>query len=444
MRRILFSCVGSTDPVRGLRDGSMLHIMRHYRPDKVVLYLSAEIREKDAKDHRFQRAFDDFEQRVPDYRPEIVRIESDIRDVSDFDCFYDEFGKYIRELQTAEPDAEILLNLSSGSVQMKMTLALLSADLRFRTRGIQVKTPEKAASKAQRTTDKGYDLEAEIELNEDFETDAPNRCEEPRLFMVQRETEKNQIRALLDAYNYEAISMMKPLLPSESMTLIHFLQMRAEYRYAEAEETAKLLGRTLPFKLYPIGKDLHASKRIRKEYREVSEYLLCLKLLQKNGKLTDLVIRLNPLILRLQKAYLKSCCDFDCEEIIDHSNGHEYICPQKICAYSAELAQHLSDAERRDINLSFCMRLIAYFGKNETEEGKLFHKLSKLNQKHRNTSAHTLNNITEEDIKESMGISSKILIEKLEKLLKTIYGDLCAPKLFDIYDTCNAYIYQMI
>lgn len=186
MKRILFSCVGSTDPVRGLRDGSMLHIMRHYRPDKVVLYLSAEIREKDAKDHRFQRAFDDFEQRVPDYRPEIVRIESDIRDVSDFDCFYDEFGKYIRELQTAEPDAEILLNLSSGSVQMKMTLALLSADLRFRTRGIQVKTPEKAASKAQRTTDKGYDLEAEIELNEDFETDAPNRCEEPRLFMVQR------------------------------------------------------------------------------------------------------------------------------------------------------------------------------------------------------------------------------------------------------------------
>ena len=46
MKRILFSCVGSTDPVRGLRDGSMLHIMRHYRPDKVVLYLSAEIRER--------------------------------------------------------------------------------------------------------------------------------------------------------------------------------------------------------------------------------------------------------------------------------------------------------------------------------------------------------------------------------------------------------------
>ena len=90
---------------------------------------------------------------------------------------------------------------------------------------------------------------------------------------------------------------------------------------------------------------------------------------------------------------------------------------KKICAYSADFAQHFSDAERRDINLIFCMRLIAYFGKNETEEGKLFRKLSELNQKHRNTSAHTLNNITEEDIKESMGISSKILIEKLEKLL---------------------------
>lgn len=200
MKRILFSCVGSSDPVRGFRDGSMLHIVRHYRPDKVVLYLSAEIREDDAEDHRFQLVFDDFKKHIPDYPFEVVRIESDVRDVSDFDRFYDEFGKYIRELQIEHPEAEILLNLSSGSVQMKMTLALLAADLRFHTKGIQVKTPEKAASKAQRTTDDKYDLETEIALNEDFEADAPKRCEEPKLFMVQREMEKNQIKALLKTY----------------------------------------------------------------------------------------------------------------------------------------------------------------------------------------------------------------------------------------------------
>lgn len=47
-------------------------------------------------------------------------------------------------------------------------------------------------------------------------------------------------------------------------------------------------------------------------------------------------------------------------------------------------------------------------------------------------------------IHDVLHISSKILIEKLENLLSVVYGDLCAPKLFDIYDTCNTHIYQMI
>lgn len=448
MKRILFSCVGSSDPVRGFRDGSMLHIVRHYRPDKVVLYLSAEIREDDAEDHRFQLVFDDFKKHIPDYPFEVVRIESDVRDVSDFDRFYDEFGKYIRELQIEHPEAEILLNLSSGSVQMKMTLALLAADLRFHTKGIQVKTPEKAASKAQRTTDDKYDLETEIALNEDFEADAPKRCEEPKLFMVQREMEKNQIKALLKTYNYEAISVMRPALPADCMALVHFLRLRAEYNYIEAEEKAKTLEKTLPFKLYPIGKDCYASKQKCREYREISEYLLCLKLLQKNGKLTDMVIRLNPLILQLQKEYLKYCCNFDCEEIIEHEDTHEKISPRKIRNYG-DLEQYLkkrlkNGLQRRDLSIFFCNHLLAYFADTKSAEVKLFCDLEKLNGKYRNTSAHTLDNVTEKDIQDILHISSKILIEKLEKLLKVIYSDLCVTKLFDIYDTCNTYIYQML
>lgn len=44
-KRILFSPVGGTDPIKYLHDGSMLHICRHYRPDEVVLYMSKEIME---------------------------------------------------------------------------------------------------------------------------------------------------------------------------------------------------------------------------------------------------------------------------------------------------------------------------------------------------------------------------------------------------------------
>ena len=57
-KRILFSPVGGTDPIKYLHDGSMLHICRHYRPDEVVLYMSKEIMEKHKKDNRYVRTIE--------------------------------------------------------------------------------------------------------------------------------------------------------------------------------------------------------------------------------------------------------------------------------------------------------------------------------------------------------------------------------------------------
>lgn len=37
---ILFSPIGTADPITALGDGPMLHIVRHYRPIVVVLFLS--------------------------------------------------------------------------------------------------------------------------------------------------------------------------------------------------------------------------------------------------------------------------------------------------------------------------------------------------------------------------------------------------------------------
>lgn len=40
MDDILFTCAGTSDPVRGNRDGGILHIMRYYHPKRVYLFLS--------------------------------------------------------------------------------------------------------------------------------------------------------------------------------------------------------------------------------------------------------------------------------------------------------------------------------------------------------------------------------------------------------------------
>ena len=51
--RVLFSPIGNTDPIKYFRDGSMLHICRHYKPDVVYLYLSYEMIVHQKKDERY-------------------------------------------------------------------------------------------------------------------------------------------------------------------------------------------------------------------------------------------------------------------------------------------------------------------------------------------------------------------------------------------------------
>lgn len=50
-KKILFSPVGGTDPIKYFRDGSMLHICRHYQPD--IVYLSHEMMEYHRQDNRY-------------------------------------------------------------------------------------------------------------------------------------------------------------------------------------------------------------------------------------------------------------------------------------------------------------------------------------------------------------------------------------------------------
>ena len=52
-KKILFSPIGGTDPIKYYRDGSMLHICRHYLPDIVYLYLSHEMLETHKRDNRY-------------------------------------------------------------------------------------------------------------------------------------------------------------------------------------------------------------------------------------------------------------------------------------------------------------------------------------------------------------------------------------------------------
>lgn len=451
MKRVLFSCLSGADPVQGMRDGPMLHIVRNFRPDKIVWYISKKMKELDEKDHRYDKTMKDFCKRHPGYHPKIVRVEDSTEDVSEFDVFYKPFEDIIKEkILKEDPDAEILLNLSSGSPQMKITLAMLAMDVRYKTRAIQVKSPERGggSNKEQRTDYDNYDVELQLEMNLDNEPDEKSRCSEPQLLLVRRQSERERIETMLRTYNYNALSILHANFPPSCRTLISHLAYRMEYNTKEAEKLAEKLKGRLGFALYPVKSEKNQAKVFI--YRRISEYYLCLKLMQRSKQLTSFVIRLNPFIVSLQEVYLREKYNFCVGDIQERDGNRFYITRRKVTEYSVDLMAFLDRElnimrDKSDPSIYIYNYIIRYFADGEmTEDQALFDKLECLNGTQRNRMAHNLDNVSEESIINALGYDSRALLMKLEQLIVKIFPNQCKPELFSIYDRCNDFIIERL
>lgn len=120
--RILYTPVGDTDPIRGCYDGGMLHIVRHYNPDLAILVLSKDMEQKEAANHRFTKALKHVKADL-----DIKLIHTGLEDVHRIDTLQP-FVDHFYEMLVEYPDAEILINLSSGTPQMKLIMSYLSVE----------------------------------------------------------------------------------------------------------------------------------------------------------------------------------------------------------------------------------------------------------------------------------------------------------------------------
>ena len=149
--RILFSPLGDTDPVRGCYDGAMLHIVRHYQPERIVLFYTHDMAEKERHDHRYTRA-------VQRLAPEcqIEEVFTEIRDAHLYESFSRILPQEVLRIRETYPGSTLLLNLSSGTPQMKTVLAMLASDMEHCI-GVQVAAPARHSncSKTILTTKKG-------------------------------------------------------------------------------------------------------------------------------------------------------------------------------------------------------------------------------------------------------------------------------------------------
>lgn len=440
MERILYSGFGTTDPVRGMRDGGLMHILRYYRPDAVYLFLSAEIIRLDRKDDRIAKTFAYIRENWDGYAPQVIRYETEIEDPSDMDILMDPMNALFEKVVTENPKAELLLNLSSGTPQMQIIMAQMALDPRYRTRGIQVKNPEKQSGTTERTNKK-YPVDEALGLNEDEEPGFPNRCCEPKMTAVRREAVRNQLESLLQHRNYDAIAQMGADLPAPIPKLAKHLDYRSRFLLREAEAEAAGLS----------GLGLLADKGVY-PYRiyEIVEFFAVLKNMVSMKRYTDFVLRVNPFIIRLQLAMLQERLKpyhLTEEDLIITRGKHKLLSPALIRKNAPDLETLLVNhfnkpLEERDVSIIALNVLLTHFGE-EPAAMKLLTACEKINQKLRNPAAHDLFAVTDDEIRSICGMRAGQIIAGLEKELARVlepYGDRKLKRRINIYEYCDGII----
>lgn len=450
MDDILFTCAGTSDPVRGNRDGGILHIMRYYHPKRVYLFLSQQIADLEAQDHRFEKTFQHMQEVCAAqgivYQPSLFMHNSQLCDASKIDLVEKPLLEYFTSVAAENPNCRILLNLSSGTPQMKTLMQFLSVDSPYHVLGVQVDGPQQNKKDQSRTDNETYNVDYELATNFDDEPDClpegerRNRTSEPEMFAIKHQRHRHQLLKLLERQDYDAMLDMSQNLPKQLQTLLQHLNARNNLQSEEAYKLSKELT-DLGFPLYPAMKsDSH--------YRDLSEYYLLLRNLQKLGRYSEFVLRLNPFLTELLYTLLMQT---EFAGYLKKNNGRIDVATDVLNSKQPELMKRLQTEAQRTLldykNFSIFLGISMLLVTDTLSDAhqNFLRACNALNTAQRNTAAHQLHAVLEEDIKHDcfFGIKhygSAEIVQKLGELLAQAYPDVCDKSLFRIYDRCDDYI----
>ena len=304
-KRILFSPVGGTDPIKYLHDGSMLHICRHYRPDEVVLYMSKEIMEKHKKDNRYVRTIELLGESI-DHKFDVCVVEKpDFVDGQKYDIYYDLFKNEIKNISdTMSSDDELIVNMASGTPAMKSALLILATLAEYKFIPIQVNSPKKSMNEEHEDrTD--YDVEANWELDSDNEPDSENRCEEVKCMNLMKLLKIDMIKKFIMKYDYAAAFELAEELQSDisddAYTLLNIANNRLKLNTSEISKLMK----DKQYDIYPI-KDSNKLK--------LFEYACTVKIKLEKKEYSDFIRSITPLIVDILEQILKLKLNIDINE----------------------------------------------------------------------------------------------------------------------------------
>lgn len=399
--KVLFSPIGSTDPISNYRDGAMLHICRLYKPDKVYLYLSKEMCKYHDMDDRYRKAIEFLERDLKwQCEIEVIRDE-EMENVQIFDAFIDSFEAELEKIRQNDQPDEILVNVSSGTPAMKSSLQMISM-LGNEMSAIQVSTPLRSSNKHHEDKDT-YDLEVQWECNEDNKIGFENRCIVSDAKRLLDRIKKENIEKYISVYDYEAAKILAETLsqtPSEMFQgclNIAIARNKLDLNFIKSNKKKYSVK-----SWFPIVKD-----RDMKEY----EYLLAMQVKLERKQYADFIRDITPILYSLSERVLKQYCGISFSDIGEERNGRWRLSRDKLNKLGISLNMHEGDV----IYTRYILEII----KKKSSDSNIVSQISairEVEEKVRNLAAHELVGVTKEWMEKRISFTAEELMDKLFQL----------------------------
>ena len=280
--KILISAVGDTDPIRNFHDGPLLHIVRVYRPEKIVLVHSERSLTKHDKLVKALKS-------IKDYSPEIIQDGGVLPDaqVAIFDEMYDTVSSIVKKYIS---DDEIILNISSATPQIISAMFAVNRISDFNVTAVQVVTPQHKSNEGLRH-DNQEDIDTLIETNLDNQSDYENRTLEDTGSKFSQDLTKRNLKALIDNYDYQgALELLKK---QKSFSNIKELRKKL----TEISDTIKIQG--MPDKIVK-------SKLLSNQAKSALNSYLNIDRNHKQGNIAEVLIRVKSLVEFILENYLNN------------------------------------------------------------------------------------------------------------------------------------------
>ena len=423
----------------------MLHMVRHIRPNVVYLFMTKEIENRDERDNRFEKAIHDVDPSIT-----VKKIKTSIIDPHLHQASSAILKKHFNDICETHIEEDIYINISSGTPQLITVLNLLIVSSPYNVFPYQVTTPVNSGNQTQTTGD-DYAIDDEIECNLDGDKNAEtkNRLQHADLMQYKKTLVFSQIKELIKRqYDYAgALTLLKNSRINAPDTIFNLLK-HGSYRLSlNTKEASKRLKQIGLLSDFPI----HTNSR----WAEMIEYFLIIKVQQKTGQFSNMALMLDPFSIRLQETYMKTVLNYDPNKLFLETRGQgkrkrSIISREKINQFDKKLMERLDEQYNgfydKEPSVNIYHSILEFLHETKAHNNDGFLEISSkylLGLKDlRNTLAHDLRTTDDDEINDTIGIHSKLLLNKIESVINHTFS--IRRNHLDIYERLNAKINTLL